>query len=131
MKKIYVFLLGILTGVILTFVVSYIIAAVNSGTDSEVDSGISMFEKAGQKLEVGSPRQFEILQVLPNGTALAYMGSFGDTVVLLLPDETHSYYDDQVIKIPTNKCVRQIGTYRYPTKNETIKTVPIVRLYDK
>jgi len=46
-------------------------------------------------------------------------------VVLFLRVEGTSYYDNQVIKISSKQCVRQIGTYRYETKNDLVKTVPI------
>ena len=47
-------------------------------------------------------------------------------MVLLVNYDGQTYYDNQKIIIPANKCARQIGTYQYSTKNETIKTVPAV-----
>jgi hypothetical protein len=41
------------------------------------------------------------------------------------------YYDDQVIKVPEGKCMRQIGVYEYQTRMETIKTVPIVQVMNE
>ena len=42
-----------------------------------------------------------------------------------------SYYDDQIIKIPSGKCVKQIGVYKYQTKDGFEKTVPIVDIRKK
>lgn len=87
-----------------------------------------------------SLHSFKVFQVLPNGTALARSSErpkvehgfqFGEPVVLFLPEDDTSYYDDQIIICPTGKITRQIGTYRYETKNDFVKTVPIVRFIDK
>lgn len=49
-----------------------------------------------------------------------------ETLVLLINYEDKSYYDDQIIKVPSNKCAKQLGTYQYETKMEMQKTVPVV-----
>ena len=59
--------------------------------------------------------------------ALAETGKYTDRLmVLLINYDGKSYYDDQKIKIPANKCARQIGTYQYHTKMGIDKTVPAV-----
>ena len=46
---------------------------------------------------------------------------------MLVNYDSKTYYDEQKIKIPTNKCARQIGTYQYTTKKDNFeKTVPAV-----
>ncbi len=52
-------------------------------------------------------------------------------MVLLINDEGKYYYDDQIIEIPKGKCLRQIGVYKYMTKAEFEKTVPIAKIMDK
>ena len=142
MKKLLLFLGGMLVGSLLTIGIFYIIG--NQSTDEEQpkpalygDPGISLFDEPG---DVMSLKSFKIFQVLPNGTALAYSAEkttvqykwqYGEPVVFLLPEEGTTYYDDLVIKVPSGKVVRQIGTYRYETKNEFVKTVPIVKILDK
>jgi len=44
---------------------------------------------------------------------------------LLVNSDGKTYYDDQKIEI-SNKCVRQIGSYQYTTKDNFEKTVPAV-----
>ena len=91
---------------------------------------IVMFEKPQQEIKVKS---FEVMQVLPDGSALAIvedMDNFG-MIVLFLADEGTSYYDDQKIDVPSGKKVMQVGTYKYVTRNEMEKTVPVVEILDK
>ena len=145
MKKGLIFFLGMIAGAILTVGILYFIGtgnnsnAGNGGFSSYAygDPGISLFAEPGDVLP---QKSFRVFQVLPNGTALAqtseklkveYNFQYGDPIVLLLPSDNNSYYDDQVIKTPTNKVTRQIGTYRYETKNDFVKTVPVVGFLDK
>ena len=53
---------------------------------------------------------------------------YSSGVYLLVNNENKSYYDDQVIKLPTGKCFKQIGTYQYTTKEDILKTVPVVQV---
>lgn len=141
MKKGLVFFLGMISGVVLTFLIFLFIGLANrnNGTGDAVysDPGISMFSEAGETMQLKS---FQVFQVLSNGSALArssekskvqYNFEYGDPIVLLLPDEKSAFYDDQIIKVSANKVVRQVGTYRYETKMEFVKTVPVVAIFDK
>lgn len=145
MKKGLIFFLGMIAGAILTVGILYFIGTGNNsntgngGSSSYAygDPGISLFAETGDELPLKS---FIVFQVLPNGTALAqtseklkveYNFQYGEPIVLLLPSDNISYYDNQVIKLPANKVTKQIGTYRYETKNEFVKTVPIVGFLDK
>ena len=144
MKKALLFFCGMIAGVILTIGVGYLIVQKASGGDEPEtpqalygDPGISLFAEQG---DVMSLRSFKVFQVLSNGTALAYSTEkanvqykwqYGEPVVFLLPEEGTTYYDDLIVKVPSGKVVRQIGTYRYETKNEFVKTVPIVKVQDK
>lgn len=78
--------------------------------------------------------RFKVLQVFADGYALAYECNDGkfcynNTIVLLTPQPGVYYYDDMLVNIPEEKCAIQDGVYRYETKNESIKTVPIIQ-YD-
>jgi len=121
----------VVTGVILTFVVVLIIGVAANG-GSVANNNYVMFEQEG---EVISNRPFEVFQVLDSGDALANeiedYGVASGVTVLFLAEDGASYYDDQVIEIPTGKCVRQLGTYKYPTKSGFEKTVPIVGIRNK
>ncbi len=133
MKKWLVFLLGFISGIIFTFVVSFIIAGGSNGTNNRM----TFFEQPGECL---STNNFEVMQVVGDGCALAHEVQWNsfyegyestDLLVLLINDKGEYYYDDQIIKVPKGKCMRQVGIYKYPTKMEIEKTVPIVKLMDK
>jgi hypothetical protein len=91
-----------------------------------------MFE---QPAEVIDSPSFEVFQVVSGGNALANAYDEGldmhfGMVVLFLANENAHYYDDQLIEVTNNKCVRQVGTFQYDTK-EGYKTVPAVMMFDK
>lgn len=125
-KSILIYVGGIFTGIIIMCVLSLCVAKHNA------DGGLVIFEQPGQKIEL---TELKIIQVLNNESALAtaddlYISNYG-TVFLLLPKDGVSYYDDQKITVPSGKFARQIGTYRYISKNDVEKTVPVIDFYDK
>lgn len=141
MKKIWVFLLGVLTGAILIIVLSVIVSKYSNNTESSTSSqieqqnGVTMFPEVGECI---SEQPFKVFQALGNGAALANERSdsygnrdsyFGLTVLFFT--EGKVYYDDEIIKIPKGKCVRQVGVYKYETNGGMWKTVPIVSIFDK
>lgn len=126
-KFILTYLGGIITGIVLTFVFAFV---TYQGNSSPLGNDIVMFEKPQQEIKVKS---FEVMQVLPDGSALARVedwDNFG-MIVLFLADEGTSYYDDQKIDVPSGKKVMQVGTYKYVTRSEMEKTVPVVEILDK
>lgn len=122
-KSILTFLSGLVTGVVLTLVVSTIISSASSSDDELV-----IFDQPGQEIEA---EYFWVMQVFPDGDALAMVMPSVGTIVLLLADETTSYYDDQRIHVPAGKRAVQIGTYRYVTPRDFVKTVPVVEIVDR
>jgi hypothetical protein len=44
-------------------------------------------------------------------------------------DDMHGFY--VVVEVPKNKIARHTGTYQYETKNEILKTVPVIELFDR
>lgn len=130
MKIIFIFIGGVVTGAILMIVVSMLITERNS-----TYNGITLFEKEG---ECVSENSFEVFQVLDSGEALANEVKQGYSItmptgltVLFLNENGQSYYDDQVIKIPSGKCAKQIGIFKYSAKSGMEKTVPIVGIRNK
>jgi len=132
MKKKRVFLSGMGTGMVLTLVILMIIGSCSN-------NGATAFEEPGEEIEGDA---FEVFQVLPSGDALAVVKEkhniTGDDfytttgVIVMLPhDKGKTYYDDLLIEIPADMCARQIGVYRYMTKEKGEKTVPVVGIYDK
>lgn len=123
---------GIVTGIICTCLFAFYVGS----RDKELDKGIELFDKPRQEIKA---KEFNIMQVLPNGNALAQHNKlfFDDsticdgTVVLFLSSKEGSFYDDQKIKLQKGKLFRQIGIYRYQTTQGIEKTVPIVGVFDK
>lgn len=130
MKKFLIFLAGFISGAVVLLGVLLLIAKGVENNSSRIQ-GLTLFEQPG---EVMPAKSYEVLQVVDGGNALANAESGHNTyygmVVLFLADENTNYYDDQIIKVPQGKCIRQVGTYQYPTKNG-YKTVPAVKLYKK
>ena len=126
-KFILTYVAGIVTGIVLLFVVGFFMA--KSQATSASNDDVVMFEKPRG---IVPGKVFEVMQVLPDGSALATVddfnsGNFG-TVVLFVGDENTSYYDSQKINVPSGKVAKQIGTYSYMTRNDMYKTVPVVEI---
>lgn len=121
------FVLGGVLGFILCFGLLFILSLFISDTTK---GKITMFNEPGDCV---SSEPFKVLWVDSDGNALARGKSdggrdsyFGITV-LFLAQEGMSFYDEQIIKVPDGKCVRQLGTYRYITDPlDDVKTVPAV-----
>lgn len=127
-KSVLIYIGGIVTGIILTFVILLFVAKSNS--DNPSNDNMIIFEQPQQKIDAKS---FEVMQVLPDGNALATVESnenFG-MIVMFLANKNATYYDNQKIEVPTGKCARQIGTYRYMTRNNIEKTVPIIDIVNE
>lgn len=128
-KSILTFLGGLVAGVVLTFVFVILWGiAVNNSTST--NKKLTLFDGPGQELRA---TEFEVFQVLPDGAALANItdGENRWTVVLFLPSDGVAYYDDQRIHVPSGKRSVQIGTYRYVTNRDFVKTVPVVEIVDR
>lgn len=143
MKKWLVFILGLISGIVLTFVLAIIITYriydengglnIPNGNAGYHEDGMTLFE---EERECVSEKNFKVFQVLESGNALAseldpMVNIPTGIVVMFLNDGEASYYDDQTIVIPSGKCAKQIGIYRYISKSEIEKTVPIVAIRDK
>lgn len=126
-KFILTYVAGIVTGIVLLFVVDFFMA--KSQATSASNDDIVMFEKPRG---IVPGKVFEVMQVLPDGSALATVDDIGSgnlgTIVLFVGDESTSYYDNQKIKVPEGKVVKQVGTYSYMARNEMYKTVPVVEI---
>jgi len=138
MKRIFVFLLGMLAGAVLFAGISYLVVyrPWNEPDSAFLDyvPGLTVFEEAGEEMPYKS---FEILQTLYNGNALVNASKdrnetrfINCDIVYMFKPETGGYYDGQVLKIPGNKVPRIIGTYYYKTEAGHSKTVPVIAFYD-
>lgn len=125
MKNTLLFIGGFITGIITTILAAILINAANQPNDGF--PGLTLFSEKGECITTSG--EIEVMQVLAPNVALARTGEvyYSDRIlVLLINYEDKFYYDEQKIKIPSGKCVRQIGTYRYTTTNKMVKTVPAV-----
>lgn len=139
-KSILIFIAGIITGFILTILLALILQPRNT------DENLQLFEKPAQEIKANS---FRVMQVLPDGSALAMVDNISNTldnalsstadnsvengtIVLFLNNNNNTnYYDRQIITRPSGKHFKQIGIYRYITKQEIMKTVPVIAIFDE
>lgn len=128
MKKIWVYLLGVLTGIVVTFIVLAIIG--NSNKQKSPD-GVQFFDKAGEVMDCSN---YQVFQALDDGYALAWESTeIGipnplGAVVLLYNEAGSPYYDRQMVSVSSGECFRQVGIFRYKQKDGDYATVPIVML---
>jgi hypothetical protein len=137
MKKIWVYLLGLLSGIVITIVVLLVFGLIiRAKNDPGITmlNGMSFFETPGEVIKETS---FKVFQALDDGAALAEGKGDGHSSVylglnvLLYNEEKTPYYDEQIVTLPQGKCFRQVGIYRYHAKSGIDKTVPIVMIMDK
>jgi len=124
MKKFLIFIGGFVAGILATILVVFLIYVADQPYDDGL-LGLTIFPEKGECITAKG--EIEIFQVIEPNMALARTGNYRDGIlVLLINYEGKSYYDNQKIKIPANKCAKQIGTYQYSAKNGMNKTVPAV-----
>ena len=132
MKKFLIFIGGFVAGILATILVAFVITVANKPYDDGL-LGLTIFSEKGECITTDG--EIEVFQVIEPNVALARTLKYGkygireysdEIVVLLIDYDGKTFYDEQKIKIPKNKCARQIGTYQYPTKNDFVKTVPAV-----
>lgn len=129
MKKIWVYLLGILSGVVLTILVSLFI-------NRSRNSDITYFDEPGEILtaenfgENKPVMNLKVFQALGDGFALAMGDEWysRDLIVLLCNSEEKPYHDNQNVIASQGECFRQIGIYKYKSKDKMNRTVPVVML---
>ena len=121
MKKFLVFVLGFVSGIVFALGLLFIVSSVIDKHD------VNFFEQPGECLI--SKSSLKVFQVIEPNVALAVInGEWASGVYLLVNSEGKMYYDAQIIKLPAGKCCKQIGTYKYPTKDDSLKTVPVVKI---
>ena len=148
MNKWWLFVIGIVVGFFFSFLVDRIGGNKISespktetvGTkvekepepEEEEEDGLHYFEEPGDIIKESS---FKVLQVLAKDAALVNgkdeYGYYHGTIYLIVNNEGKYYYDDEIVKVPTGKVLRQIGIYQYPTRRDIVKTVPIIMIMDK
>ena len=98
--------------------------------------GVKLFSEGSRQMPLKS---FRVFQVLSDGAALAFSSEvaparspldYNGPTVYFFADEKNPYYNDLVITVPDGKTVQHVGTYRYKTKDGSIRTAPIVSFSD-
>ena len=142
MKKFLIFIGGFVAGIIATILVLLLISKVMNTPNDNGVVGLTIFSEKGECIKTEYEKtdydyrrgdvttvvnEIKVFQVLAPNMALVTTGEYDRIVVLLLNYDGKTYYDDQKIVIPANQCARQIGTYRYTTRQDKFeKTVPAV-----
>jgi hypothetical protein len=120
MKSLLFFIAGMLTTIFVVFLIS-------AGSQLNERHGLTIFpEPKG----IISTNQLRVFQVVEPNMALAETNEsyYEQIVVLVTNDEGKYYYDNEIIKIPSQKKARQTGVYKYKTTSGDYKTVPVVRI---
>lgn len=125
MNRGLIFFLGIISGAILTVAAVFIINMSSS------DDGITMFNERGEMMDVTS---YRIIQTIDSNHGLAVgVEDFFSLLnpVLVLGNKDSHFYDGMEVTAGSNTRFYQVGTYRYMTKADDWKTVPVVALMTK
>ena len=142
MKKWMIFVGGVITGIVVTllFVALYTSNQSDSSetlpeeeTEQAEDNDFKFFDEPGDVIDEPSVKVFQVLAkdaALVNGYNKEIDEYLGMVYLLVNRDDQY-YYDDQIVKAPKGKVFRQVGIYRYPTKNDFMKTVPVIHLMNK
>lgn len=124
MKSFVFFIIGFISGILFLIVIGLASSYAN-------DTGKTFYEAPGDCI---TTEKLQVIQDIGGGYALAIERKRGfsldELVVLIENEDKNDFYDDQIIKVPAGKCMRQIGIYKYRSKGDEDKTVPIVRLMD-
>lgn len=121
---------GYVVGVVMSFVVFLLIGPRTTKESNEDLHGATFFDKCG---DVINEKAFQVFQVVENHAALAraeYGGFFLGATYLLYNEDGHYYYDEEIVKRPTDKQFYQVGIYKYKTRDGQNKTVPIISNFD-
>ena len=94
--------------------------------EEQPNRDLTFFDKPGRCI---TTRPIKVFQALDAGYALATIqaDAYEERIdVLLYNSSKQPYYDDQTIYIPKGSCARQLGVYKYQSRNKLTHTVPIV-----
>ena len=131
MKSIVSFILGFIAGVASLFVIALVV-----NYSGEQDK--TMFATPGECISTSC---MQVLQVVDGNSAIAYEVEYNEVLekyyiksdaitVLLTNDNDNAYFDEQIVKLPSGKCFRQVGVYKYTANSGMAKTIPIVKIME-
>ena len=139
MKKNWIYFIGgVVVGIIIAFVLCYVLANYyypESQTEQPKvqteNSNPKWFDAPGDEIKENS---FKVMQVLEDHAALVFgkgEGYYMNTLYLIVNKDNKFYYDEEIIDVPSDKVAKQVGIYRYETRQGVEKTVPLIMIMDK
>lgn len=115
LKNILIFISGMVTMFLLILVILLICGLF---AQSDELQGLTYLPE-GEEVCI-TTKNLKVSEVIAQNAAIAefgYMDTFGNiisgTKVLLVNYDGKEYYDDELIKMPKNKCAKRFGTYQY------------------
>lgn len=132
MKKIMLFILGVITGAALLFLVAKAYPEVINLAEEEGFPNCEYFED-GEILDVES---FQVINVVEDNAAIAInfrdpVGLLTGLAYLLVGEDGTTFYDGQTVEVPKGCVVRMKGTYKYLNTELKDKTIPMVMIMKK
>lgn len=135
MKGCLTLILGFILGAVAMFLL-FSVSIFKFGDKLETNlspKDLVLFEQVGDCVGSGT---YRIKEVLDENYAIAeevekfkysddYSIKYDTPEIVIKSDKENSFYDNQLIKLPSGKCMRQIGIYtRY------LDTYPVVKILD-
>ena len=138
MNKWTYFFLGMIPGIVIGGVATFVLLiGVGYIMQASEEQNYTPIE---QPLEEANYKSFKVFQVLEDHSALvdAKELSVDDDLdlyfgpkFLLVNDGEKYYYDEEIINVPNDKKVVQVGRYHYNTKGGSDKTVAVIKIVDR
>ncbi len=117
LKNVLIFISGMVTMFLLILVLFCGLFFVQSDESDELQ-GLTYLPEGEESCV--TTKNLKVSRVIASNAAIAefgYMDKFGDVIggtkVLVVNNDGKQYYDNELIKIPKNKCAKRFGTYRY------------------
>lgn len=120
MKNIIIFFAGFFSAIILISV--GVAVTYTHNPEEEIKEQITMLNEPQETFETNV---LTVKEALEDGSAIVYEES-RSTKMLFLAKDKSAFFDNQEIKVPQGKCVRQIGVFKH-----YFETLPIVDFFDK
>jgi hypothetical protein len=127
MKKWMIFGAGVITGILALLLIKAILAY-SKTNGGDIDNEITWFDEPGEVFDESALKVFYVLAKHDALVEPAYAPYLNEKVYLLVNDEEKYYYDNEIVKVPEGYQLRQMGIFRYPTQDEEIRTVPVVKI---
>lgn len=125
-KSYLIFAGGVVAGVVMTLL--FLMVMGSSQGDSQEE--LVMFKQPKQEIHA---TLFEVRQVYQDDYALATIRE-GDEyleMVLLMKSDGSVFYDGREIRVGKGQRALMVGTFRYTTVLDFVKTVPVVRIVNR